>query len=144
MTSPQPSVQVYPSRIDAWLAAALIGAPVLCIAMGVWLVGQSTGAAITVMFTGMFIAAVIGALSWPCQYTLGPDYLEIRTGMHEQRVAIEEIRSVEALTSLLSAPALSVHRVRIVTDRETYLISPKDREGFMAELRSRQSARLGA
>jgi len=135
---------VYPSRIDAWLAAALIGAPMLCVGMGVWLVGQSTGAAICVMFTGMFIAAIIGALSWPCQYTLAGDYLEIRSGMHEERVAIGEIRQVEATTSLLSAPALSVHRVRILTERETYFISPRDREGFMAELGARIAARRGA
>jgi hypothetical protein len=139
-----PIKHVYPSRIDAWLAAALVAAPVLCVGMGVWLVGQSPGAGICAMFTGMFIAAIIGTLSWPCHYTLEGDYLEIRTGMHEQRVAIGEIRSLEATTSLVSAPAFSVHRVRIVTDRETFHLSPRDREGFMAELSARIAERRGA
>ena len=85
-------------------------------------------------------AAIIGlyfVLVLPCQYTLTRDELRIRAGWVRMRVPLEQIRRVEPTSSLLSAPALSLSRLAVITDRKTYRISPADQDGFLAELHRR-------
>jgi hypothetical protein len=55
-------------------------------------------------------------------------------------VPLAKIRSVKPSWSLLAAPALSLRRVKITFDHGSCLISPRDREGFIADLEARLKA----
>lgn len=79
------------------------------------------------------------ALAWPCGNPLTEDYLIIRSGLLREEVRLAGIRQVERSSALGSAPAFSLWRVRIAADAGVHLISPRDRDGFIAEL----TARLG-
>ena len=50
------------------------------------------------------------------------------------QIPLGEILRVEPSASLRSGPALSLRRVELATDRRCYILSPKDRDGFIREL----------
>ena len=130
--------KTYPSAVDKWLAAILIGAPLLPIAIGIILwVNVSAKIGIIEILTGVFAGALIALFAVPCVYTLDDEKLTIRGGIIRYKVPLAEIRHVEKSNSLWSAPALSLKRVKIITTRRTYLISPADRDTFIADLRAR-------
>jgi hypothetical protein len=76
------------------------------------------------------------ALTQPCRYTILDDSLSIRCGIVFYQIPLDEIESVEPSGSWLSAPALSLRRVKVRSKRRTILISPASREAFIEDLRS--------
>ncbi len=87
---------------------------------------------------GVVVALVIGLLLIPCHYTLTDDAILIRCGLLRQRIALKDVRAIELSDCPLSAPALSLRRIRIETmNGREQLISPRDREGFIAEVRAK-------
>lgn len=127
----------YPSRVDSWLAIVLVGVPLVVVGFGAFLLTKSVGAGIIAIFTGLFVGGVIAALSRPCVYTLTDDSLKIKSGMLEDEVPLHKIRGVEKSSSAWSAPALSLRRVKLTLDRGWRLISPRDRDAFIADLTAR-------
>jgi hypothetical protein len=127
----------YPSRIDSWLAFVLAGAPVVVVAAGAFTLTKSIGAGIVVMVGGIVTGGLIAALSIPCVYTLTDESLKIRSGLLEDEVPLREIKGAEKSGSLWSAPALSLRRVKITLASGSRIISPKDRDGFIADLHAR-------
>ena len=123
----------FPSRIDAWLAAAVL------LAFGVVLYqGFSRGDAIAfavALFMGLLLLSFL-----PCTYTLTADHLLIRAGLRRWQVPYREIRSIELSRNPLAAPALSLRRVRIDYGRRFALVSPREREAFVQALRERVEA----
>lgn len=130
----------YPSRIDTWLTV------VVGLTLGLQLFygaeAYARGSEETLMHFGMLaLILVLGrVLGYPCEYTLTPNHLLIRSGMIRLRIAYGEITAVEPSRSLWSAPALSLQRVKISYGRRFQLVSPKDREQFMLQLRARVTA----
>ena len=127
----------YPSRVDSWLAVILIGAPLAVVATGAFAMTKSVGAGIVAIITGLVVGGVIAAFSIPCVYTLSDDSLNIKSGMLEDVVPLWKIRGAEKSNSVWSAPALSLRRVKITLDDGSRVISPKDRDGFIADLDAR-------
>jgi membrane protein YdbS with pleckstrin-like domain len=125
------AAEVYPSRVDAWLVAVLALAVGLC----VWQ-GLAMGSVLSLAIGAATLAAVL-ALTVPCRYTLEADHLAVRCGLIRQRVPYARIRGVQASRNPLSAPALSLRRVKITLERGFVLVSPRERERFMVELRRR-------
>ena len=139
--SSRPSVAaVYPSAIDWWVAAILLAAPIISLVVGVaLLVQQRYDDASAVFLTGAIAVAVTAAFTLPCRYTLLDDTLNVRCGILFTSIPYETIERVERSSSWLSGPALSLRRVRVVTSRRSYLLSPRDLAGFLDDLDRRMN-----
>jgi len=129
----------YLSGIDLWLAVVLIGMPLTVVTIGAFLLTKAVGPGAIVISAGIVVGLLIKAFAIPCVYTLADESLTIKCGLLEEKVPLRAIRTVERSASAWSAPALSLKRVKITLDNGWRLISPKDRDGFIADL----NARLG-
>ena len=129
----------YRSAIDLWLVAVLVGAPFAIVAFGAFSLAKSISFGIGVMIFGGFIGALIAVFSIPCVYTLTDERLKIKCGLLEDNVPLATIKKAEKSSSTRSAPALSLRRVKITLEDGYRLISPKDRDGFIADLTARIS-----
>ena len=131
-------MKTYPSAVDKWLAAILIGTPLLVMAQGIYFcIAVNMRVGLLTIILAVFIGALITLLSLPCVYTLNDEKLTIRCGLIRYKVPLSEIRHVEKSGKLWSAPALSINRVEVITNKQNYLISPKDRDTFIADVRAR-------
>lgn len=127
--------RVYESAIDWWVAVLLIMTPVTAAGIGgyfLW-IGQP-GDAATLFAAGALALLITLALTLPCRYTLLEDALSIRCGLICYQVPLDDIQTVEPTASLRSGPALSLRRVAVKTDRRTIILSPNDRDEFIADL----------
>jgi len=80
------------------------------------------------------------ALTLPCSYSLEADHLFIRCGFIRRRIPYSQIHRIEPSSNPLSAPALSLRRVKIAYGRSFQLVSPRERERFIEELGQRVGA----
>lgn len=131
---------IYPSKVDLWLAAVLILAPLTALGLGVAFILTGEPEGWIAVFTGCFMAVVMAALSIPCRYTLDEKAVHIRCGLIEDHIPLRDIRRITPTFNPLSAPALSIRRVRIDTTHRSFLISPRKRERFIEELELRRAA----
>jgi len=91
-----------------------------------------------------FVVLIISMFAYPCRYTLMTDHLLIRSGAIRMRIDYAMIRDVRESRAPWAAPALSLERVRIDYAGGFQLVSPIQRERFMAELKQRvASAKQG-
>jgi hypothetical protein len=123
------------SAIDAWLVALLVCVLLLPVVFPEWtnLSGRAQAIAIMAMSAGFIVL-----LTWPCEYTLRDNDLHIRCGLLiKKSIGYTEINAAQKSRNPLSAPALSLRRVRIDHGNGYTLISPKDRELFIEELMKR-------
>lgn len=98
-----------------------------------WL-GESADATVLFVVGGM-TALITTAFAVPCRYTILQDTLSIRCGLIIYQVPLADIEHVEKSSSLWSGPALSIKRVLVSTAKRKHLVSPKDRDEFIRELR---------
>lgn len=134
------TVEVYPTKVDAWIAVSLMMGPLIAGILGVVsLIQQKPDDAMVLFLTGAGTLIFSLLLIWPCRYTLTEDSLSIRMGLMSWRVSYDEIESVELSSSLISGPSLSLSRLKISTKKKAILISPVNREQFMQELDRRRS-----
>ncbi|MEO0405700.1 MAG: PH domain-containing protein [Bacteroidota bacterium] len=62
--------------------------------------------------------------------------LEVRSfGFFKQTIDIESIKSISKTNSLLASPAASLDRIQIKYGKASIIVSPKDVEGFIQNLR---------
>jgi len=94
------------------------------------------GAAIAIV-SGLFAGGLIAALAIPCRYILDDDGLLIQAGVLKEKIKYSEIRDATLSSNLLSAPALSLRRVKVTLNHGFRLVSPLDREKFIEDLKSR-------
>ncbi len=129
--------QVYRSKIDLTLAAAVLVLPLLTV-----LVISLNG------LDGVALASAVAMLSlvisfalWllvTTSYELGPESLVVRSGPFAWRIRLAEISSVERTSDPRAAPALSLDRLRVRYRKQLeILISPADQEGFLVVLHER-------
>lgn len=131
---------VYPSRIDTWLVLVIVGAVGLVLAHGILLAPTAPWAALISFGVAIFTALIVAAMTLPCRYELEADHVLIRCGMIRQRIRYAEITGVAPSRSMVSAPALSVRRVKIGFKHGAQLVSPREREAFIADLQQRVAA----
>ena len=129
--------RVYPSAVDWWIGALLVVAPLLSVVLGASLLFVNPGAGLYCLLSGLAFGLTIYALCHRCDYTLTDDTLHIRSGWIEDSVDLRRILKAEKSSSLWSAPALSLRRVKLTLHGGTCVISPKDRDGFLADLHAR-------
>ncbi len=120
-----------------------IGAVIIIPAVIVLLLGGvSTARAIAV---GRPFMAVVFALpgvlvAWialTTRYALTGEHLEIRIASSTARIPLATIRRVRPTRRILSAPALSLDRLEVTHDGGVAVISPAQRDRFLAEIRAR-------
>ena len=134
----------YNSKKDTWLIMVIYGV--------VW---ASLAGCATLVLSGspidLFIAAsmFIGGVILPIWlvrstfYVLDDQQLAVRSGPFRWSIPISKIKSVRRTRSMLSGPALSLDRVQIRYGRfgifGMVLISPENRDQFLADLENRRS-----
>ena len=127
---------VFRSKIDAWLGLLLLTAGAVLAGVAVKLMLSPVGWS---RLLGLPLLAVgTGLPLWllaTTRYAIGAQDLLILSGPATWRVPLREIRNVSRSRSLLSAPALSLDRLRIDFGAGRWcLVSPADREGFLRAL----------
>jgi hypothetical protein len=135
--------QTYPSKIDIWLILVLVMALALPIVLSLFMFQSNPREALITLATPVFTFGLCALLLIPCTYTLRDDHVLIRSGITRYRVFYKDITSVEKSSSMWSAPALSLQRVKLSLDHRFYLISPKNREDFIQALQKRISTARG-
>lgn len=131
------SGSVFPTRVDAWLVVVIGIAVAMCFFPAWMLRHTSPGGSIAAVVVGLLTLTVVLMLTVPCRYTLESDYLFIQCGILKKRIPYAEIRKIELSSNPLSAPALSLRRVKIVYGRTFQLVSPQERDRFVDELSKR-------
>ena len=129
-----------PSKVDIWIAFLLVAGPLVLINLGMYL--HSTGMEPNgsgCLVAGITVGVVTWLLAFPCQYTLEEERLLVQAGLLKWRIPYSDIDSAELSNSLLSGPALSRQRIEVRHAKGRILISPNDRESFLAELKERLS-----
>jgi len=130
----------FESKRDLWIVLILRIMPVVVLAVvaDAWylqhhdLRGPIAGAIILIVVEIFFFESVLRST----YYVIEGNTLTIRSSFITWRVPIRDIRSITPSGSAISSPALSLDRLRIDYGRKSILVSPEDRERFVAMLRS--------
>ena len=125
------------SKIDFWLMALVFGSALFAIVLGLSLSSTEPVGSFIAIGVGIFVAVLAVLVMFPCRYELKERSLHIRCGLFRQDIPYSEIRTIELCSSPMSAPALSLQRVRVVSRSSTQLISPINRERFVELLGQR-------
>src|SRR5690606_14766818 len=115
---------VYPSKIDWWLVTIFVAAPLFAIGLGIYMLIFLGWFGLIPIFIGGFMTFIMAILMIPCRYTITDRFLIIKCGMSEDRIDLNRIRDAVPSFNPLSAPALSIKRVKVILDRGFCLISP--------------------
>lgn len=139
---PPPTSDItFPTKVDAWLLLVIAGAFVATIA-SVYTAYRTDPA--EARFALLVIGAswaLIAALGFPCEYTLADDHLIVRSGLVRWRIPYADITDIAPSREIWAAPAMSLQRVKISYGRGQFaLVSPRERERFIAELEKRVQA----
>jgi hypothetical protein len=127
----------YPSRIDAWLVILVGGSVGIVLVLALASYSHSPSESLQslgVLAATLLFSALVG---YPCQYTLTDAQLVIRSGLIRQRIAYRDITAIEPSRSPWAAPALSLRRVKVSFSGRFQLVSPRERERFIDDLRGR-------
>ena len=139
------TAKTYRSKVDLWLVA-IIGASLVAAIVGVGIAGLQEG---PMRFTqGFFVMlSVVGLLVWTftsTNYTLEGRDLIVRSGPFTWRIGINDITSIEKPSGWVrsgSSPALSMDRLVVSYGKgKRVMISPAEKEKFLADLRARQKS----
>ncbi len=133
--------QVFPSKVDLWVTVSCWLSAAVSLFATVTLLGHPS------FGMGVLAAAVLllgGVLPlWlitSTRYAFGEAALTARSGPFRWTIPYPEIREVVPSQSLLSGPALSMDRLEIrYSSGKVLLVSPEDREGFLAAVAARTS-----
>jgi hypothetical protein len=135
--------KTYNSRIDTWLIMLTVLLLSSLLFRGLMSLRFSVTYAAMVLGVFALIVLILLLFCYPCRYTLKGDHLLIQSGALRFRVEYAEITRIEPSRSWWSGPALSFQRVRIDHNRRFVLVSPMQRERFIADLQERVDAARG-
>ncbi|WP_303026893.1 PH domain-containing protein [Duncaniella muris] len=128
---------VYRSKIDWWAWLCLLVVPV-----SMWFTAFDMPWWYAVFICGGLTALCLIGL-FGCWYEIDGKSLVVYMFFRPTLLPVDKIKSVKKTTGILSTAAMSTKRVSIsFTDRSVLKsfapleISPKDRDGFMAQLKS--------
>jgi hypothetical protein len=132
------------SKVDGWLAGVLL-ISALASLMAVAIVGVVESPLLALAISPLLLLSV-GLPLWvlrATEYRVDASDLHVRSGPFSWHVPLSEIRAVTPTRNPLSSPALSLDRLRIDYGRAgSIMVSPADKESFVAELRKRVPAVL--
>lgn len=140
--TPQAVNIVSRSKIDLWLLGAIVLVPVLILE---FIAGDSGVNQYRVDLLTLLIVIIvlggIGGLYATTHYTITSDMLLVRSGPFAWVIPLREITRIEPTRNPASSPAFSLDRLSIYYGLGNRLmISPTDKESFLATLRKRMQA----
>ena len=113
----------------------LLVGPLIAAALGIQaLVAGRADEAMYMFLTGAGVLLLTIAVTQPCRYTILEDSISIRCGILFYQVPLDDIVDVQPSSTWISGPALSLRRVKIETHKRTIIVSPRQREEFIADL----------
>ena len=132
---------IFQSKVDRWLLvfcwSGLALLPVIMIAQYVD-EGRVTP---VLVVTFALVAALLIWMFRSTFYRIDGEELLVRSGLFRWRVPIGSIRAIAPTRDVMSGPALSLDRLRIryrgKREEKELLVSPLDKDGFVAALRER-------
>ncbi len=124
-------MKIYQSKIDYWLGLPLIYPFYLSICSifkGEW-IG-------VIVFLGLI--SLIITISISTKYMIEDNFLIVKSMfVVYKKIDIHSVKKIEKTNSILSAPALSLDRIRIQYNKfDEVLISPKEYQEFMSSMTS--------
>lgn len=138
---PPTSGITFPTKVDAWLLLVIVGAFVATLDSVYSAYRTDPAEARVALLISGATWALVTALCVPCDYTLAEDQLIVRGGILRYRIPYADITDIAPSREIWAAPAMSLQRVKISHGRfEAMLISPRERERFIAELEKRVQA----
>jgi hypothetical protein len=138
----------FPSKVDRWilwLMAVPLGISVAAVTSAL-LAHPPLAAAVLMVSVEVFVLGFILLTFKSTRYLVGDQELIVRSGPFRWRIVIDGIESIRPSRNPLSSPALSLDRLEITYGGgRRLLISPQDRDGFLAAVvaRSRHLHRAG-
>jgi hypothetical protein len=132
----------FPSKRDWWLVLLIWVAVVVGLVGGLAPVFFEEGPLGPKLFIVGACLGMDGLMLWVLYgtgYTLTQEQLLVRSGPFVFRVSLEEINSITPTRSLLSSPACSLDRLKIIYRHSwrTLMISPDDKRGFLSAIAQR-------
>ena len=129
---------IHSSKIDWWLA----GLTILGLGGGVAAVLAAAMQGEDAVFPLVLMLLVAALVLWvfsSTQYEISPQHLVMRSGPFRWRINLDSIQQIQPSHNPLSAPALSLDRLRIdyilPNGKERFaLISPRDKAAFLQDL----------
>ena len=120
------------SKIDIWLILVLVAATAFPLLQVIAALRSGS----TLLPHALIFGLLGGLFSWlilSTKYTVNIDVLLVQSGPFRWRIARNEITRIVPSKSILSSPALSLDRLRIdyAGGRNSILISPRDKDGFL-------------
>jgi len=129
---------IYPSKRDWWIVLIIWGSIAMTILAAVK-AAQSAFASMPGLAFVLFCAAVVlGLLSvlYATYYVISGDRLTAHCGPFKSSVLLQNIEEVVPSHNPLSSPALSLDRLHVRCRGSVFglLVSPRDKQGFLADL----------
>ncbi|MDE5786410.1 MAG: PH domain-containing protein [Duncaniella sp.] len=131
MESVKPTPIIFRSAITWWL---LIATAIIFAGMCIWIIMLDFKVFLFALPALFLCAWVYYNIYTGTRYTIDGEILRIKCGVFvDDRIKIENIKSIATSKSILSSPALSTDRIALtVNRRDKILISPRDRADFVA------------
>jgi hypothetical protein len=125
----------YGSKVDWWLGAVLVLAPLVPLVACIALAASGKMAELPIgIGVFLFVAALYGGLVVPVKYGLGDGNLVVRFGLCRVRVPLADVSEVHPTRNPLSSPALSLDRLYVKFGEgfsKAVMISPENRDQFL-------------
>ena len=133
--------KIYKSKVDPWLGIILLAVILIsCLAFLDAVTKEDTASQVSAFTTLILGAGLPMWLFLNTRYVLSETQLSIFSGPFTWRIPIKDISEIEPSSSVLSSPALSVDRLRIVYGKgRSIMISPKLKAEFIEELERRRA-----
>ena len=129
---------VYKSKVDWWLGAILGVAMIASALAGLKALSTNTPNAIwaAALIGGVgLVLPLVSLLS--TRYVIQDQQLVVRSGLFKWRIPINEISGITPTSDPIASAALSLDRLRITYGQaKSLLISPRDKDGFLAQIAS--------
>lgn len=140
MSRINPSQDLYfPSKRDRWLVGLIWGSVLASVVGGVIPLALPGTPWIEVCLVGGLLVSIDALMLWVLYgtgYHVKQDVLLIRCGPFSFRVPLADIESIVPGNSILSSPACSIDRLKIVygLSQQSIMISPADKPGFLSAI----------
>lgn len=143
-----PSGLVFPSKIDRWIVVLMIVPFAISAVVVGSVLRENPPLPAVVLLVGaeVLVLVLMTATVRSTRYEVTDREVIVHSPPFRWRIAIESIESIRPSRSPASSPALSLDRLEIrCSGGRRMLISPADREGFLAAVveRSRHLHRAG-
>lgn len=142
---------IYPTKKDAWIVIIVVGAGLLLLMQAAGLIiskGFSFPPTLIICGAVLFYFGIIFLLAYPINYEISGSTLEIRSGLLLRfTIPLSSITRVSPTNNPLSSPAWSLDRLQIDYLKngkpKVIMVSPKDKDGFLRELRHKKEKETG-